>query len=163
MEWVAVSFSDIVKDLQAELRRNLAQIRYLVSTNPATAYSTIVNIGRQVGSKYDIQLIVNFPHEGKIEEYDMYGKRDLSLIIDRNRRNFPISRQIVKDKAQEIFGDIKVEDAYMYEGKEGARVWTPKGKIDILPHSLHIWTHFDERVTEYCDWLMKNVYDFADR
>lgn len=158
-----VSFSDIVKDLQAELRRNLAQIRYLISTNPATAYSTIVEMGRQVGSKYGIQLIVNFPHEGKIEEYDMYGKRDLSLIIDRNRRTFPISRHIIKDKAQEIFGDIEVEDAYMYEGKEGARIWTPNGKIDILPHSLHIWTPFDERVIRYCDWLMKNVYGFADR
>ena len=163
MVWVAVSFSDIVKALQAELRRNLAQIRYLVSTNPATAYSAIVDIGRKVGSRYGIQLIVNFPHEGKIDEYDMYGKRDLSLIIDRNRRNFPISRQVVKDKAHEMFGDIKVEDAYMYEGKEGARVWTPNGKIDILPHSLHIWTPFDERVTEYCDWLMKNVYGFEDR
>ncbi|NIP61205.1 MAG: hypothetical protein GWN01_09950, partial [Nitrosopumilaceae archaeon] len=82
-----------------------------------------------------------------------------SLIIDRERKNFPIDRKIIKDKAKEIFGDIEVEDAYMYEGKEGVRVYAPGGKIDILPHSLHIWTVFDENVTDFCNWLMDKVYE----
>ena len=153
-----MKFSVIVQDLQAALRRETAQIRLLLVRNPAMAYSKIVEIGRRTGSKYGIHLIVNFPHEGKIEEFDMYGKRDISLIIDRERKNFPIPRDTIKAKAKEIFGDVKVEDAYMYEGKEGARVWAPGGKIDILPHSLHIWTVFDQRVTAYCEWLMENVY-----
>ncbi len=151
-------FSEIVEDLQAALRRDMARIRFLLARNPAMAYSSIVEIGRRTGSKYGIQLIVNFPQEGKIEQFDMYGKRDLSLIIDRERRNFPIPRESIKAKAREVFGDVKVEDAYMYEGKEGARVWTPGGKIDILPHSLHVWTPFEGPVTRYCDWLMENVY-----
>ena len=153
-----MKFSVIVQDLQAALKRETAQIRLLLARNPAMAYSKIVEIGRQTGSKYGIHLIVNFPHEGKIEEFDMYGKRDISLIIDRERKNFPIPRDTIKAKAKEIFGDVKVEDAYMYEGKEGARVWAPGGKIDILPHSLHIWTAFDQQVTTYCEWLMENVY-----
>lgn len=153
-----MKFSVIVQDLQTALKRETAQIRLLLVRNPAMAYSKIVEIGRQTGSKYGIHLIVNFPHEGKIEEFDMYGKRDISLIIDRERRNFPIPRDTIKAKAKEIFGDVKVEDAYMYEGKEGARVWAPGGKIDILPHSLHIWTVFDQQVTAYCEWLMENVY-----
>ena len=151
-------FSEVVADLQAALKRDTAQIRLLLARNPAMAYSRMVEIGRKTGSKYGIQLIVNFPHEGKIEEFEMYGKRDISLIMDRERKRFPISRDAIKAKAREIFGDVKVEDAYMYEGKEGARVWTPGGKIDILPHSLHVWTVFDRRVTEYCEWLMENVY-----
>lgn len=153
-----MKFSVIVQDLQTALKRETAQIRLLLARNPAMAYSKIVEIGRRTGSKYGIHLIVNFPHEGKIEEFDMYGKRDISLIIDRERRNFPIPRDTIKVKAKEIFGDVKVEDAYMYEGKEGARVWAPGGKIDILPHSLHIWTVFDQQVTAYCEWLMENVY-----
>jgi hypothetical protein len=153
-----VKFSVIMRDLQAALKRETAQIRFLLAKNPAMAYSRMVEIGRQTGTKYGIHLIVNFPHEGKIEEFDMYGKRDISLIIDRERKNFPIPREIIKAKAKEIFGDVKVEDAYMYEGKEGARVWAPGGKIDILPHSLHIWTVFDQQVTAYCEWLMENVY-----
>lgn len=153
-----MKFSVIVQDLQTALKRETAQIRLLLARNPAMAYSKIVEIGRRTGSKYGIHLIVNFPHEGKIGEFDMYGKRDISLIIDRERRNFPIPRDTIKAKAKEIFGDVKVEDAYMYEGKEGARVWAPGGKIDILPHSLHIWTVFDQQVTAYCEWLMENVY-----
>ncbi len=153
-----VKFSDVVADLQAALKRDTAQIRLLLARNPAMAYSRMVEIGRKTGSKYGIQLIVNFPHEGKIGEFEMYGKRDISLIMDRERKRFPISRDAIKAKAREVFGDVKVEDAYMYEGKEGARVWAPGGKIDVLPHSLHIWTVFDRRVTEYCEWLMENVY-----
>lgn len=155
---MTVTFSEIVGDLQRELGRDLARIRFLLSKNPAMAYTAIVETGRKTGAKHGINLIVNFPQEGKIEQFDMYGKRDLSLIIDKEQRNFSIPRDVIKQTAQDILGDVKVEDAYMYEGKEGVRVWTAGGKIDILPHSLHIWTIFDEKVTAYCDWLMKNVY-----
>ena len=147
-----------MQELQTAFAHDMARIRYMVSKNPATAYSAIVEIGKQVGSKYKVHVIVNFPHQDKILEFDMYGRRDISVIIDKQRRNFPIPREDIKAKARDIFGDITVEDAYMYEDKEGARVWTPNGKIDILPHSLHIWTIFDEKVSEYCDWLAENVY-----
>ena len=151
-------FSELTKNLQKELKTNLAQIRFLLKKNPAIGYSKIVEIGKEVGNKYNIKLVVNFPKEGRIEEFEMYGRRDLSLIIDYERKHFPIDRNIIKEKAKEILGDIKTEDAYMYENKEGVRVFSEGWKIDILPHSLHIWTEFDEKVTQFCDWLMDNVY-----
>ena len=46
----------------------------------------------------------------------------------------------------------------MYEDKEGVRVLIKNSKIDILPHSVHIWTEFDENVTKFCDWLLENAY-----
>ena len=155
-------FSVLVSELQHQLKANLPQIRFLLKKNPAMAYTRIVEIGTEVGKKYNIKLLVNFPQEGKIEQFDYYGKRDLSLIIDRERRNFPIERSEIKEKAKQVFGDVQVEDAYMYEGKEGVRVYSPGGKIDILPHSLHIWTLFDEKVTEYCNWLLDKVYGFSN-
>lgn len=148
----------MVRELQSALRRDMAQIRLLVSRNPAAGYARMVEIGRQTGVRYGLQVIVNFPHEKKIKEFEMYGKRDLSIIVDKERRRFPISRSIIKEKAREFLGDVAVEDAYMYEGKEGARVRTADGRIDILPHSLHVWAAFDRGVTAYCDWLMENVY-----
>jgi hypothetical protein len=151
-------FSELIADLQSELRGNLAQIRFLLKKNPAMGYTRIVEIGKEVGKKYNIKLVVNFPKEGRIEEFEMYGKRDLSLIIDYERKNFPMDRNIIKEKAVEILGDVKTEDAYMYENKEGVRVFSEGWKIDILPHSLHIWTEFDEKVTKFCDWLMDEVY-----
>ena len=152
-------FSEIVTDLQGQLKRDLAQIRFLLKKNPAIGYSKIVEIGKTVGKKYNINLVVNFPKEGRIDEYDMYGKRDLSLIIDYEKKRFPIDRNIIKEKAKEILEDIQIEDAYMYEDKEGVRVFTKDWKIDILPHSVHIWTEFDEKVTKFCDWLLENVYE----
>ena len=152
-------FSEIVLDLQQQLKRDLAQIRFLLKKNPAIGYSKIVEIGKSVGKKYNINLVVNFPKEGRIEEYEMYGKRDLSLIIDYQKKRFLIDRNIIKEKAKEILEDIQIEDAYMYEDKEGVRVFTKEWKIDILPHSVHIWTEFDEKVTKFCDWLLENVYE----
>lgn len=155
-------FSKITQDLQKALKSDLAQIRFMVKKNPGMAYTKIVDIGTKVGQKHNIKLIVNFPHEGKIEQYEYYGKRDLSLIIDQEKTRFPIDRERIKEKAKEIFGYVKVEDAYMYEGKEGVRVYAPGGKIDILPHSLHIWTFFDENVTEFCNWLMETIYEMKE-
>ena len=151
-------FSELTSDLQAQLKRDMAQIRFLLKKNQGTAYARIVEIGKEVGKKYNIKLVVNFPKEGRIDEFDMYGRRDLSLIIDYDRKRFPIDRELIKQKAKELLGDIQTEDAYMYEGKEGVRVFTENWKIDILPHSLHIWTEFNENVTAFCDWLMENVY-----
>ena len=151
-------FSKITQDLQENLKKELAQIRFLLKKNPGIGYSRIVEIGRDVGKKYGIKLVVNFPKEGRIEEFEMYGKRDLSLIVDYKRNRFPISRNLIKEKATEILGDVQVSDAYMYENKEGVRVFTNEWKIDILPHSVHIWTEFTESVTEFCDWLLENAY-----
>jgi len=153
-----MSFTQITEDLQKELKSNLAQIRFLLKKNPAIAYTKITDIGKDVGKKYNISLIVNFPHVGKIEDFDSYGTQDLSIIVNMEKKNFPIERQIIKSKAKELFGDVKVKDAYMYEGKEGVKVFFENGRIDILPHSLHIWCKFSKKVTEFCDWLLKEVY-----
>ena len=156
-------FSELTSDLQVQLKRDMAQIRFLLKKNQGTAYARIVEIGKEVGKKYNIKLIVNFPKEGRIDEFDMYGRRDLSLIIDYDRKRFPIDRELIKQKAKEMLVDVQTEDAYMYEGKEGVRVFTDNWKIDILPHSLHIWTEFNENVTAFCDWLMENVYQMKKK
>ena len=152
-------FSEIILDLQNALKKDLAQIKFLLKKSPAIGYSRIVEVGKEVGRKYKINLVVNFPKMGRIDEFEMYGKRDLSLIIDQEKRKFPIDRNIIKEKAKEILEDVEIEDAYMYEDKEGVRVFTKDWKIDILPHSVHIWTEFDDKVTKFCDWLLENVYE----
>ena len=159
-------FTTITKDLQKELKSNLPQIMILLKKQPAIAYKKIGDIGKEVGKKYNIELLVNFPHEGKINDFDMYGKQDLSFIVDMEKQRFPIKRQKIKEKAKELFGDVEVADAYMYEGKEGVKVFLApaneagrkEDRIDILPHSLHVWFEFTEPVTEFCNWLLENVY-----
>ena len=158
-------FKVITEDLQKTLKSNLPQIRFLLKKNPGMAYKEIGEIGKQVGKKYNIELLVNFPHEGKIDDFELYGKQDLSLIIDMEKKRFPMDRNKIKEKALEILGDIKTEDAYMYEDKEGVRIIfnnNIQDKIDILPHSLHVWYEFTQPVTEFCEWLLENVYLMKD-
>ncbi len=158
-------FKVITEDLQKTLKSNLPQIRFLLKKNPGMAYKEIGEIGKRVGKKYNIELLVNFPHEGKIDDFEMYGKQDLSLIIDMEKKRFPMDRSIIKEKASEILGDIKTEDAYMYEDKEGVRIIfndNIQDKIDILPHSLHVWYEFTQPVTKFCEWLLENVYLMKD-
>jgi len=153
-----MSFSTITKELQDHLKSNLPQIRVILKRSPALAYTKITELGYEVGRKYNVKLLVNFPERGKINDFDSYGKQDLSVIIDQTKKNFPIERSIIKSKAKELFGDVRIQDAYMYEGKEGVKVFFENGRIDILPHSLHVWCKFSEKVTEFCDWLFVNVY-----
>ncbi len=153
-----MSFRIITEELQNQLKSNLPQIRLILKQNPAMAYTKITEIGSGVGKKYGIKLVVNFPERGKINDFDSYGKQDLSIIVDQTKTNFPIERSIIKSKASEIFGDVKIQDAYMYEGKEGVKIFFENGRIDILPHSLHVWCKFSEKVTNFCDWLFENVY-----
>ena len=156
-------FSELVFDLQSELKKELAQIRFLLKKSPGSGYTRIVEIGKEVGKKYNIKLIVNFPKQGRIDEFEMYGKRDLSLIIDYDRKKFPIDRELIKQKAKEILGDVQTQDAYMNDDTEGVRIFTDSWKIDILPHSVHIWTEFNEKVTKFCDWLMENAYQIKKK
>ena len=151
-------FTEIAKALQTHLQSNMPQIRVMLKKNPAMAYTLITKLGGEVGRKYGVKIIVNFPGQSRINEFDMYGKRDISIIMDQSKTRFPIEREIVKTTAHEKIPGSKTQDAYMYEGKEGAKVFHEGGRIDILPHSLHIWCEFTPQVTEYCDWLMKNVY-----
>ncbi len=153
-----MSFRIIAEDLQNQLKSNLPQIRLILKQNPAMAYTKITEIGSGVGRKYGIKLVVNFPERGKINDFDSYGKQDLSVIVDQTKKNFPIERSIIKSKASEIFGDVKIRDAYMYEGKEGVKIFFENGRIDVLPHSLHVWCKFSEKVSDFCDWLFENVY-----
>ena len=154
-----MSFTTITKDLQRQLKSNLPQIQFLLKKNPAMGYTKIIQVGHMVGEKYKIKLVVNFPERGKIDDFASYGTQDLSIIIDKDKKKFPIDRSEIKSKAKELLGDIKIEDAYMYEGKEGVKAYYGNGKIDILPHSLHIWCKFTPEVTEFCDWLLLNVYE----
>lgn len=153
-----MSFTQLTEELQKELRSNMPQIRFLLIKNPGLAFTKITEIATRAGKRYNMVLTLNFPQKDKINDFDSYGTENLSMVIDKTKKVFPIKRDLIKLKAKEIFGDIKVEDAYMYEGKEGVKVFFDSGRIDILPHSLHVWCKFDQKVRQYCDWLFENCY-----
>ena len=153
-----MSFSIITQDLQNELHSNMPQIRFLLKKSPALAFTTINEISTKVGKKYKLVLSINFPERGKIEDFESYGTENIGMVFDRFRKTFPIQRELIKSKASEIFDDAQIQDAYMYEGKEGVRVILDSGRLDVLPASLHVWGKFDRKVMEFCDWLLATCY-----
>jgi len=154
-----LTFSEIVIELQRELKSNLPQIRFLLKKNPAMAFTTINEIATKLGNRYDIRLSLNFPERGKIEDFDSYGTENIGIVFQRDSKKFPIERKLIRTKAIEVLENPQVEDAYMYEGKEGVRILLDKIRLDILPASLHIWGKFDHSVIKFCDWLLPNCYE----
>lgn len=155
---VFVIFSAIVAELKSEILSNMPQIRMLTKKSPALAFTTVNEIASKIGKKYDVSLSLNFPQKGKIEDFESYGTENIGMVFNRNSRSFSIARDLIKSKATEMLDRPLVQDAYMYEGKEGVRVVLENARLDILPASLHVWGKLDENVTRYCDWLLVNCY-----
>ena len=154
-----MSFSEITSILQKELKSNNPQIRILLKNSPGLAFTTINEISSKVGKKYDIKLSLNFPERGKIEDFESYGTENIGFVFKRDSQAFPIERNLVKSKASEFLGKVQIQDAYMYEGKEGVRVIDDGYRLDILPASLHVWGKFNDKIRKYCDWLLENCYE----
>jgi hypothetical protein len=154
-----MSFSQISSRLQKELKSNNPQIRYLLKNSPGLAFTTINEISTNIGKKYNIKVSLNFPERGKIEDYEAYGTENMGFVFERNSRAFTISRELIKTKASEILGSVNIQDAYMYEGKEGVRVIDDNYRLDILPASFHVWGKINDKIRNFCDWLFENCYE----
>lgn len=154
-----MSFSQISSRLQNELKSNSPQIRILLKKSPGLAFTTINEIANNIGKKYNIRVSLNFPERGKIEDYDSYGTENLGFVFQRDNKAFSIPRDIIKSKASEILVGVQIQDAYMYEGKEGVRVIEDRYRLDILPASLHLWGKINDNIRNFCDWLLEYCYE----
>ncbi len=145
-------------ELKIEIERKKENMRSLVARNPQWAYAELNQIAYMVGAKYGAQLQFHFPDTKKISDVDSYGNENIGIVVDKHRKRFPIPRDSIKEKAQEILGEVDAKDAYMYEGKEGLKIFLIEGRMDILPGSVHLWCRIDESVKKFVDWLMLECY-----
>lgn len=141
------------------MKSNNPQIRFLLKKSPGLAFTTINEIASSIGKKYNIKISLNFPERGKIEDYESYGTENIGFVFQRNAKSFSIPRDAIKSKALEILENIQIQDAYMYEGKEGVRAIGSNYRLDILPASLHIWGKINDEIRNLCDWLFENCYE----
>ena len=155
------TFSNLLDDLHLNIKRNRDTLALaLKRRSPNIAYQKVNELAQFVGSHYKVDLQLHFPIPGKISDLDSYGTENISLVVDKFRRVFPIPKEIVKQKAIELIGnDAEPKDAYTYEGKEGAKITImSKGSIEVLPGSIHFWCKIDSRIRSYGDWMIENVY-----
>jgi hypothetical protein len=151
-------FSTLHDELVRNLSLNEKSLKSVLAKSPNLAYSKINEIAHFVGSRYNIEVRLQFPQHEKIFETETYGTENLGLIVNKFRKTFPIPREQVKLHASDVLDTVRVQDAYMYEGKEGVRVITSNGRLEVLPGSVHLWCKIDQKVKSYVDWLMDMVY-----
>ena len=152
------TFSTIHSDLLYNLSYHRHKLEKDLAKSPNVAYQQINQISNFVGSRFQISLQLHFPNSSKIRDVNSYGTENIGIVVDKFRKTFPISREIIKQKAKETLGVIKTLDAYMYEGKEGLKIIMDSGRIEILPGSVHLWCYIDENVKIFMDWLMDEIY-----
>lgn len=155
---MAVTFSALMEEFRANVAQNRGALLSMAKKNPHMAYQKINELALFVGSRHNINLQLHFPVPARLAEVDSYGTENIGIVVDKFRRTFPVPRELVKKKAEETIKGAKAQDAYMYEGKEGAKVVMPQGRLEVLPGSIHLWCAVDEQVRSYADWLMENVY-----
>jgi len=151
-------FSEIHSQLLYNLHQNKKELETSLSKNPNFAFNQINQISSFIGSRFHVSLQLHFPDSSKIMDTGSYGTENIGIVIDKFRKIFPIPRQTIKDNAKKILGQVRAEDAYMYEGKEGVKIIGQIGRIEVLPGSVHLWCKIDSNVTEFTDWLMEEVY-----
>lgn len=150
-------FSKILEDLKMNFNTNRNFFMKYSKSNPNMVYSKINEIAQFVGARYGIDLKLHFPDRSKIYILDSYGTENIGIVVDKFKKNFSISRELVKSKAIETIDGASVSDAYMYEGKEGVRISFKKGRLEVLPGSIHIWSSIDKDVENYVNWILTNV------
>jgi hypothetical protein len=151
-------FSSLIDNLVLNLKSNEQTIRSMLRKNPNAAYQRINQIGDFTGSRYGIQIYLQFPDHAKLFDTQLYGKENIGIVFNKFRKIFPIPREEIKLKAAKLLGKVNVYDANMYEGKEGVRIMLENGRIEILPGSVHMWCMIDQQVCDFGDWLLENVY-----
>ena len=153
-----MSFSNLYSDLLFNIKFHDKQIKESLKKNPNLAYQLLNQLSEFTGSRYHVILNLHFPDSKKIYDVENYGTENLSMVVDKFRKTFPIPRDIIKQKAVEFLGEVTPLDAYMYEGKEGLKILTSQGRIELLPGSIHLWCKIDEDLKKFCDWLMQEVF-----
>ncbi|MGC1929551.1 MAG: hypothetical protein WA667_11290 [Candidatus Nitrosopolaris sp.] len=153
-----ISFSELIDELRSNVDYN-RDVLYVLSKSPNLLYKKLTELASFTGSRHHVTLQLHFPDPKKIKDIDSYGTENISVVIDKFRRKFSVPKENIRQKAIDFLGtSIQIQDAYMYEGKEGLRVIMENGRIEILPGSIHLWCKVDKDVRNYVDWLMEIVY-----
>ncbi len=146
----------IVKDLWKSLDERQEEYESQLELGKMQAFEIINRIASAVGTKHGVFLQVNFPAGGPLLEKSNIGRRDLSLLVYRDRKKFQgLTEQDLKEAFRPL-SPASFESAGF--GYEGFRVRIPMGRIDCLPGGVHLWCFITAEVLQFLDWLFEHAY-----
>lgn len=154
----------MLNDLYREVEREKDRLQTM-RRNVLKLYNELSRISEDVGLRHGVTLVVSLFDTRKILAFDTYGRENVTVVIDKFRTRLSIPKEVIKSKAREVFNDdvVEIRDAIAYENNEGVKIFFKDGRIDVLPGSFHIWKGIDDKVKEFCDWLMSECYRVGER
>ena len=146
----------IVKDLWETLAKRRGEFESLWRDRTLRGFETINWIASEVGERWGVLIQINFPPGQERPEAVRIGRRNVSILVDKNRKRFEsITEEDVKRAIQAL--SPQSFDAARF-GHEGFRANLPTGRIDCLPSGVHLWCDITPEVLEFLDWIFVNGY-----
>ncbi len=151
----------IVKDLWKTLWDSRREYEDALLEGKVQAFAVINEIAAEVGSKWGVFLQLNFPPGREIPGPSKLGRRDLSILVHRDRKRFEgITEQDLREHLQPLKPASFDKTGFGYEG---LRAKLSSGRIDCLPGGVHIWCELTPDVLAFLDWLFEKAYGIGPR
>jgi len=146
----------IVQDLCDTLDKRRGEFERLWQDRTLRAFETINWIASEVGDRWGVLIQINFPPGQERPEAARIGHRNMSILVDKNRKKFEkVDENDVKLAIQPL--NPRSFDAARF-GHEGFRANLPAGRIDCLPSGVHLWCDITPEVLGFLDWIFENGY-----
>jgi len=146
----------IIKDLWKALEERQVEYEALLSHGKPLAFETINKVAFEVGERHGVFLQVNFPAGRALNSTKDVGRRDLTLLVHRDRKRFQGTTEQELKKALQPLSPISFDSAGF--GYEGFKVRFASGRIDCLPGGVHLWCEVTPEVLRFLDWLFQHAY-----
>jgi hypothetical protein len=146
----------IVKDLWDTLNRRRGEFESLWQDRTLRAFETINWIASEVGERCGVLIQINFPPGQERPEASLIGHRNVSILVDKNRKKFEAITELDVTRALKPLGPKSFDPARF--GHEGFRANLPTGRIDCLPSGVHLWCDITPEVLKFLDWIFENGY-----
>ncbi len=149
----------IVKDLWDALDRRRGEYESLWRDRTLRAFEIINWIASEVSERWSVLIQINFPPGQERPEAARIGRRNVSILVDRNRKKFEIITEDDVKLAIQPLSPQSFEAARF--GHEGFRANLPTGRIDCLPSGVHLWCNITPEVLDFLDWIFANGYGLS--
>jgi len=146
----------IVRDLWDTLEKRRGEFESLWKDHTLRAFETINWIASEVGERWGVLIQINFPPGQQRPDATRIGHRNLSVLVDKNRKRFESVTEDEVKKAAQRMSPLSFDPARF--GHEGFRAKITSGQIDCLPSGIHLWCDITPEVLEFLDWIFVNGY-----
>ena len=146
----------IIKDLWKALEERQTEHEALLSHGKPQAFEAINRVAFEVGERHGVFLQANFPPGRSLTNIKDIARRDLSLLVYRDRKKFQGTTEEELKKAFQPLSPVSFDSAGF--GYEGFKVRLASGRIDCLPGGVHLWCDVTPEVLRFPDWLFEHAY-----